>query len=227
MKKYLIPTIAVLLVLVVAWTAFGQAQERGRQRGNMSEEQRARMRERFANMSEEERAQMRQRGGPGRGGFTSPEDQAKAIKAIEKQLAKLKAAQISRPQGSFRDLSEDDRAKLREKMMKTMQSRQQALQTIIAQVAALQGRRQPVAGAGAGQFLIINTNDLRPIQAAAKKEEAKETTQLLERLITRGSGRGFGGRGGRGPGAGQRPQGTQRGPRAPRLEGGGRQQRNR
>jgi hypothetical protein len=234
MKKYLIPTVAVLLVLVVAWTAFGQAEERGRQRGNarermqnMSEEERAKMRERFQNMSEEERAKMRQRGGPGRGGFTSPEAQEKAIKAIEAQLAKLKAAQITRPQGSFRDLSEDERAKLRETMMKTMQSRQQALQTIIAQVAALQGRRQPAAGAGAGQFLIINTSDLRPIQAAAKKEEAKETTQLLERLISRGSGRGFGGRG---QGGGQRPQGGQRGPRPQRPEGGqggGRQQRNR
>ena len=231
MKKYLIPTVAVLLVLVVAWTAFGQPQEQGRQRGNrqnMSEEERAKMRERFANMSEEERAKMRQRGGPGRGGFTSPEAQEKAIKAIEEQLAKLKAAQITRPQGSFRDLSEDERAKLRETMMKTMQSRQQALQTIIAQVAALQGQRQAPAGGGqGGQFLIINTSDLRPIQAAAKKEEAKETTQLLERLITRGSGRGFGGRG---QGGGQRPQGGQRGARAPRPEdgqGGGRQQRNR
>ena len=231
MKKYLIPTVAVLLVLVVAWTAFGQPQEQGRQRGNrqnMSEEERAKMRERFANMSEEERAKMRQRGGPGRGGFTSPEAQEKAIKTIEEQLAKLKAAQITRPQGSFRDLSEDERAKLRETMMKTMQSRQQALQTIIAQVAALQGRRQAPAGGGqGGQFMIINTGDLAPIQAAAKKEKATETTQLLERLISRGSGRGFGGRG---QGGGQRPQGGQRGARAPRPEGGQggpRQQRNR
>ena len=53
MKRYLIPTVAVLLVLVVAWTAFGQAQERPRQRGNM--------RERMQNMSEEERAKMRER----------------------------------------------------------------------------------------------------------------------------------------------------------------------
>jgi hypothetical protein len=225
MKKYLIPTVAVLLVLVVAWTAFGQAQERGRQRGNM--------RERMQNMSEEERAQfiakMRERGGPRGGGamVMGGQAQEEAIKTIEEQLAKLKAAQITRPQGGYQDLSEDERAKLRETMTKTFQSRQQALQTIIAQVAALQGRRQPAAGAGAGQFLIINTSDLRPIQAAAKKEEAKETTQLLERLIARGGGRGFGGRG---QGAGQRPQGGQRGPRAPRPEGGqggGRQQRNR
>ena len=208
MKRYLIPTVAVLLVLVVAWTAFGQAEERAKQRESM--------RQRFQNMTEAEReqfrAEMRQRGGFGRGGFTSPEDQAKAIKTIEEQLVKLKAAQITRPQGGFQDLSEAERTKLRE----NMQNRQQALQTIIAQVAMLQGRRQPAAGAGAGQFLLINTQDLKPIQEAAVKEKAKETTQLLQRLITRGSGRGFGGR----PGAGQRPQGGQRGTRGQRPQGG-------
>lgn len=243
MKKYLIPTITILLVLAVTWTAFGQAQGRGRQRGNrqnISAEERAKMRERFQNMSAEERDKLRtrmsERGGPGRGMFTSSEAQEKAIKTIEEQLAKLKAAQITRPEGGFQDLTQEERAKLREKMMSTMQSRRQALQTIIAQVAALQGRRQASAGGGqAGQFMIINTGDLRPIQAAAKKEEAKETTQLLERLIARGAGRGFGGRGVRGTETGQRPEGAQRGPRAPRPEGGrqrqggqgGQRQRNR
>jgi len=218
MKKYLIPTVAVLLVLVVAWTAFGQAEERTRQRGNM--------RERFQNMSEEERekfrAEMRERGGPRRGGFISSEDQEKAIKTIEEQLAKLKAAQITPPEGGVQDLSEEQRTKLRE----NMQNRQQALQTIIAQVAMLQGRRQPVAGGG--QFLLIDTSDLKPIQEAAVKEKAEETTQLLERLIARGSGRGFGGRG---QGAGQRPQGGQRAGRERPQDGqggqGGGRQRNR
>jgi hypothetical protein len=219
MKRYLIPTVAVLLVLAVAWAAFGQAERRGG-RQNLSEEQRAKMRERFQNMSEEERAKFRaQRGGSGRGGFMSPEDQQKAIKAIEAQLAKLKAAQYTRPEGGFQNLSEDERAKLREKMTKVRQERQKALQTIIAQVARLQGRRVPAGGGG--QYLIINVGDLKPIQAAAVKEKAKETTQLLERLIARGSGRGFGGR----PGTGQRPQGGQRGtrgtrtPRTPRTPG--------
>ena len=187
MKKYLIPTVAVLLVLVVAWTAFGQAQERGRQRGNM--------RERMQNMSEEERAQfmakMRERGGPRGGAFMmGGQGQEEAIKAIEAQLAKLKAAQFTRPQGGYQDLSEDERAKMRENIQKTFQDRQKALQTIIAQVAALQGRRQAPAGGGqGGQFMIINTGDLAPIQAAAKKEKAEETTKLLQELITRGSGR--------------------------------------
>jgi hypothetical protein len=227
MKRYLIPTVAVLLVLVVAWTAFGQTEERARQRGNI--------RERFQNMSEEERAkfraEMRERGGPRGGGLMGGQGQEEAIKTIETQLAKLKAAQITRPQGSFQDLSDDERAQLREKMTKTFQERQKALQTIIAQVARLQGRRAPTTGGG--QFLIINSGDLKSIQAAAKKEKAEQTTQLLERLITRGSGRGFGAR----PGAGQRPQDAQRGTREPRPQRnqdggrqrpqGGRQQRNR
>jgi Na+-transporting methylmalonyl-CoA/oxaloacetate decarboxylase gamma subunit len=208
MKRYLIPIIAVLLVLAVAWAAFGQAERRGG-RQNLSEEQRAKMRERYQNMSEEERekfrAEMRSRAGSGRGGFMNREDQEKAIKAIEGQLVKLKAAQFTRPEGGFQNLSEDERAKFREKMTKVRQERQQALQIIIAQVARLQGRGQPAAGGG--QYLIINVGDLKPIQAAAVKEKAKETSQLLDRLIARGSGRGFGGR----PGTGQRPQGGRQG----------------
>ena len=218
MKRYLIPTVAVLLVLAVAWAAFAQQERRGG-RQNLSEEQRAKMRERFQNMSDEERekfrAEMRSRGGSGRGGFMSPEDQQKAIKAIEGELAKLKAAQYTRPEGGFQNLSEDERAKLRENMTKVRQERQKALQTIIAQVARLQGRRQSAAGGG-GQYLIISVGDLKPIQAAAKKEKAEETAQLLERLIARGSGRGFGGR----TGTGQRPQGGQRGTRGSRTPGG-------
>ena len=226
MKRYLIPAVAVLLVLAVAWAAFGQQERRGG-RQNLSEEERAKMRERFQNMSEEERAkfraEMRARGGSGRGGFMSPEDQQKAIKAIEGELAKLKAAQYTRPEGSFRDLSEDERAKIREKMTKVRQVQQQALQAIIAQVARLQGRGTPEAGGG--QYIIVNVGDLKPIQAAAKKEKAEETAQLLEGLIARGSGRGFGGR----PGTGQRPQGERGGGRGTRQggqEGAGRQ-RNR
>ncbi len=209
MKRYLIPTVAVLMILAVTWVAFGQAEERARQR-----ETRESFRERFQNMSEAEReqfrARMRERGGAGRGGFMGREGQSEAIKAIEAQLAKLKAAQTTRPTGGYRDLSEDERAKLRERMMKVFQDRQKALQTIIAQVARLQGRRGSTPEGA--QYLIISTSDLKPIQAAATKEKAKETAQLLERLISRASGRrGFGGR----PGTG-RPQG-ERGPRGPRT----------
>ncbi|MFZ2149481.1 MAG: hypothetical protein WAV28_19900 [Sedimentisphaerales bacterium] len=211
MKKYLISAVAILVVLALAWAAFGQAEERASQRESM--------RQRFQNMSEQEReqfrAQMRERGG--RGGFMSPEEQEKAIKAIEEQLAKLKAApQIAPPEGGFQNLSEDERANLREKMTKARQERQTILQTIIAQVARLQGRMQPAEEAG--QYIILNVGDLKPIQDSAVKEKAKETAQLLERLIARGSGQR--GPGGRQPGSGQRPEGGQRGGRGTRTPGG-------
>ena len=215
MKKYLISAVVILMALAVAWPVLGQregaeAREGRRRFQDMSEEERAKMRERFQNMSEEERekfrAQMRERFGS-RGPRMGREGQQKAIETIEKQVAKLKAAQTTRPAGGYRDLSEDERAKLRERMTKVFQDRQKALQTIIAQVARLQGRRQPAAEGA--QYLIISTSDLKPIQAAAVKEKAKETAQLLQRLIARGSGRrGFGGRP---PGSGPRPQGGQRG----------------
>jgi len=191
MKKYAIPVVVVLAVLAVTWSAFGQAQDR------------AAMRERFQNMSEEERAkfreQMQARGGGARRSRMSPEDQQKAIKAIEAALVKVKAAaQVQRPQGGFQDMSEEDRNKL----MTAYRDRSTALNAIVAQVALLQGRR-PLEGQGA-RFMIINASDLRPIQEAATKEKAEETGKLLQGLLSRGSGRGPGG--GR-PGGGGRPQG--------------------
>ncbi|TKJ35444.1 MAG: hypothetical protein CEE38_14815 [Planctomycetes bacterium B3_Pla] len=194
MKKYAIPIVVVLAVLAVTWSAFAQAQDRASQR------------ERYQNMSPEEQAkfreQMRARGGGARRSRMSAEDQQKAIKAIEEALVKFKAAaQIQRPQGGYQDLSDDERNKLRQVSM----DRRTALQAIVAQVALLEGRRQPEAEGA--RFMIINTNDLKPIQEAAAKEKAKETVGLLERLAARGSGRGFG----RGRPGGQRPQGGQRG----------------
>jgi hypothetical protein len=202
MKRYVIAIAIVLAVLAATWTAFGQDEAAAQRRERFEN-----MRQRMENMSEEERekfrAQMRERfGGSRRGGFMGPEEQEKAIKTIEQQLAKLKAAQFTRPEGGFQDLSEDERAKFREKMGKVFQDRRQALDGIIAQVARLQGRRQPEAEGA--RYLIISTNDLKPIQAAATKEKAKETAGLLERLIARGSGRG--GFRGRRPGS-SRPEG--------------------
>jgi len=134
-----------------------------------------------------------------RGGFMSSEERAKAIEAIEAQLAKLKAqAATPRPQGSVQDMSEEERTKMMEKLQQARDERNKILQVIMAQVAAIQGRREP-APEGA-QYLIITTADLKPIQDAAVKEKATETAKLLEGLATRGS-RGFGG-GRRTPGSG-------------------------
>jgi len=192
MKRYLISIVVVLSVLAVVLVSYGQAQDR--------DSQRQAMRERFQNMSEEERAAFRERMRErGFGARLSREDQEKAIKEIETQLAKLKAAiQVERPQGGFQDLSEEERNKLRQ----SFTDRRSALQAIIAQVALLEGRRQP-EGEDA-RFIIINTVDLKPIQEMAEKEKAKETSELLARMAARGSGRGiFGGRRPGGPRGGQ------------------------
>ncbi|MHC4323560.1 MAG: hypothetical protein ACYSUX_04730 [Planctomycetota bacterium] len=135
------------------------------------------------------------------------EERMKAIGAIEAQLAKLKE-EGERPsfnRENFQNMSEEERAEFREKMMKVLQERQKVFQTIMAQLAQLQGRRGP-APEGA-RYMIITTADLKPIQEAATKEKAEETSKLLARLG--GRGRGFGGRR---PGqGGQRPQGNRQG----------------
>ena len=204
MKKYLSSTAIALVVLLAACAVFGQreARERGRpgegraRFQNLSEEERAKMRERFQNMSEEEReklrAQMRERFGSGRR-FLGREEQLKAIKAIEKQLAKLKAnIEAMGERRSFRDLSEEERTKLRERFAKAREVRQTATKTIIAQIAMLQGQRQPTAEGE--ELIIVNTGELKAIRELAVKEKAKETAQRLER-ISRGRGRrGSGGR---------------------------------
>ena len=185
MKRYVVSTVAVLMVLAMVWVAFGQ--EQGTRQGQ------------------------------GRGGFMSGEERTKAIEAIETQLAKLKAGAGTTGfnRDSFQNMSEDERAKLKEKMTQARQEQQKSLQIIMAQVAALQGRRE--AAPEGAQYLIIATTDLKPIQDAAVKEKATETAKLLEGLVARGSGRGAGG--GR-PGSGGRPEGTG-GTRAPAGERSG------
>jgi len=144
------------------------------------------MRERWQNMSEEERQafreQMRERFGSGRRGL-GREDQLKAIKAIEAQLAKLKAGiEATGPQARRRgqELSDEERAKLRERFTKAREERQKAIKAIIAQIARLQGQRQPTAEGE--EYILVNTAQLKQIRELAVKEKAKETAQRLERL---------------------------------------------
>jgi hypothetical protein len=170
MKKHLISTVAIIVVLAVVLVSFGQE------------------------------ARTRQGRGMGR------EERMKAIEVIEAQLAKLKQeADIPRPEGGFQDMSEDQRAKYMELRTKAREEQQKIYQTIMGQLAGIQGRREP-APEGA-QYLLISTADLKPIQEAAVKEKAEETGKLLARLATRGQARGFGGRQ---PGTGQGGQGGQR-----------------
>jgi len=178
MKRYLILTVIALVVLAASWAAFAQ-REAGEGARSRSPEERAKMRERWQNMSEEERekfrAQMLERWREG---------QIKPIEAIEEQIAKLKAGiEAQGPQARRRgqDLSDEERTKLRERFAKAREDRQKAIKAIIAQIARLQGQRQPTAEGE--EFILINTTQLKEIRELAVKEKATETAQRLERLI--------------------------------------------
>jgi len=203
MKRYLISIITVLVILAVAWGAFAQdedttAQRVQRQRENMkqrmqnmSEAEREKFiaemrqrRERFQNMSEEERekfrAEMQQRFG-GRFGM-GREEQLKAIEAIEEQVTRLKAAIQStgaEDRSRWRELSEEERTTLREKIAKAVRERQAAIRAIEEQLEKLSGpgraQAEPQPSIG----------ELRAIHELAVKEKATQTASRLERLITR------------------------------------------
>jgi peroxiredoxin len=227
MKRHLISTVVVLAVLMVAWTAFGQGERRTRQRQqsenmrqrfeNMSEEEREKFRaemrkrrERWEQMSEEERekfrGEMRKRSGPmpwrlGR------EEQLKAIEIIQEQAAKLKAAieATRRPEGRRRsqELSEEERAKLRERFAEASKQRQSAIKAIEEQLAKLRGPTPPRAEPPG------SIRELRAIRELALKEEAEETAERLAKLIARYQRES----GGRPREPGQKPQKRQRPPR--------------
>lgn len=211
MKRYLISTVAVLVVLVVALGAFAQDEESAgqgaqwqnmRQRfQNMSEEEKEKFRtemrqrrERFQNMSEEEkekfRAEMQQRFGGARPSL-SREAQLEKVKAIEELVAKLKAVVTGTApgaRGSFRDLSQEERTKLRDKMTKAALERQLLIKSIEQQLAELRGPGRPQAGPQP------SIGELRAIHELAVKEKATQTASRLERLIARYQRESRGGR---------------------------------
>jgi len=214
MKKRLILIAVVLVALTVVLTAFAQTQTGERpQRGrggfqNMTEEQRIQMRERYQNMSEEERAQFRQRfAGRSR---MSREDQLKSISELESQLARLKASIEAQPQRrtNYRDLSEEERTKLREQYTKAREARQAVITAIRAEVDKLSPPRTTAEQ-------IADLRELREIRTLAEKEKAAETTKRLAALIekqaqqmprTRGRGGASSGGQRRGTGQGGRTQ---------------------
>ena len=199
MKRYAILTVVVLAILLVAWTAFGQNEERAERSQRMKQTVENMSREEQAKFFEEYKEQLRAivLGDDPRRSRMSREDTEKAIKMIEAQVPKLKAA-TPVIQGGFQDGTIEEYKNIGDAYI----DRRTALEIIILQVVKLQGWRQSLEEGE--RLLIISTNELKQIQDAATKEKAKETSQLLERLIARGD-RGIGRR----PG-GNRPQGGQR-----------------
>jgi hypothetical protein len=140
-------------------------------------------RKKYQNMSDEERAklreQMRERGGSRPRGM-GRDAQLKSIKAIEAQVAKLKTTvEVGMPESreQLRDLSQEDRAKLREKMMKAMRERYTAIRAIEQELAKLKGPSRPATMSEA------RLNELRAIHKLAVREKATQTADRLDKLI--------------------------------------------
>jgi len=144
MKRYLISTVAVVVVLAVVLVAFGQ-QERPRIRGGFNRETRQ-----------------------------------NAIAAIETQLAKLKEGMGQQPafdRSRFQEMSEEERAKFRDQMMKMRETQQAALAAIEQQVMILKGGRQLQTEHDEAMA------ELQAIHAQAVKEKATETAKNVQALI--------------------------------------------
>ena len=202
MKRHTIPLIIVLAGLMVAQIALGQIDRAagsdrppgsGRPRyQDMSEAEREKFRadmeerrKRFENMSEEEReklrAEMRERFGS-RPQIMGREQQLEVIASIQEQLNKLKTAIESVDPGArnrSRDLPEDERAKLREKMVAAMRERQMAVTAIEQELAKLKlGGRSPAESRP-------GISELKAIHGLAVKEKATETAKSIEKLMAR------------------------------------------
>jgi len=207
MKRYIVSIGIVLAVLIAAFfygvltdNAFGQDEDRAaraEQRENMEEkiqnmtpEEREKFkaemletRKKWENMSDEEReklrAQMRDRFGSRAAGIRRDE-QVNVIKAIEEQVTRLKAAiEVTAPENRdrLRDLPEDERTKLREKMMAAMRERQTAIRAIEQELAKLKAPGRPAAESEA------RLSELRAIHKLALKENATQTADRLDKLI--------------------------------------------
>ena len=155
-------------------------------------------------------------------GFIRDRDLDAAIAAIEKVLASLKKAKeivIPRPEGGFRDMSEEDRTK----MMEAMQKRGEIMQSVPAaleqQLMVLKG------GFQLRQELQAERDEFQAIADSAKKENATETAKMVQDMIAKRTKafeekmEKFGIRRGRG---GQRRQGQDEGNR--QREGGQRRE---
>ncbi len=142
MKKSTMIAAGILLTMTVAWAAYGQAGGGGR---------------------------------GGRGGMMGPEAQ-KTVASLQEQVAKLKAlvdAGAKAMEGkTFQDLSEEDRAQMKERS-----TQQQAIMAAIQQGVDRLRMRQMAAEYNESMTA------LKDAQASAQKENAKDTAQKLGQII--------------------------------------------
>ncbi len=143
MKRSVIVGVGVLLTMTMAWAAFGQAGGGG---------------------------------GRGRGGMMGGPQMQKNVADLQEQVAKLKAlvdAGAKAMEGkTYADLSEEDRAKMKERG-----TEQQKIIAAVGQAVDRLRMRQLAAEYNESMTA------LKDAQASAQKENAKETAQKLGQVI--------------------------------------------
>jgi len=162
MKKYLISTVAVLVVLTLALSIYAQPTARGNRGAGIGA--------RAAGAG----ARMR------RGGFGNTEQIQKAIAAIEAELAKLKKGMegSTMARGKFQDMSEEERKKLMEGFRKRGEAVSTATGAIERQIMVLKGNQLQVEHQA-------KMAELQVIAASATKEKATATAKLIQDLIAK------------------------------------------
>jgi peroxiredoxin len=110
------------------------------------------------------------------------QQQLEVVAAIQEQLDKLKAAIESidpEARRKIRELSQEERAELREKTAQALRQRVNAVQAIDRELDKLRMQRRIDGGPGA------NIRELREIHEIAVKENATKTAGSIEKLIAR------------------------------------------
>lgn len=191
MKKYVISSIAVLVALALAWSAFGQpaggGAAGGGRRGGMGQ---------VGGMRGGQMGRARQR--------PTREERLAAIKTLEKQIAALKTAIDKAPvkDPNIATLEGDALTKF----MAQYTEESTAVNAVQQTLSTMSGR----GGRGGFRFGGLSEDVLSELRVLAQKEKASKTVTRLDALIkeeqTRATRRGTGGRGtgrgGRGAGGG-------------------------
>lgn len=106
------------------------------------------------------------------------EAQLKAVAALQEQVGKLKAMMEQQPQmRNFQDMSDDERAKMREEFTKRREEQTQIMAEIDKQLATVKGGMQV---AREHREAMQPLNDLL---ASAKSENASSTAAKVQKLI--------------------------------------------
>jgi hypothetical protein len=116
------------------------------------------------------------------GGFgRMREAQQQALVALQEQVAKLKAMMERPPQGmqgrSFQDMTDEERAKMREEMTKRREEQAGIMVAMQQQMDTLKGGRQLMAEHEQSMA------PLKELLASAQKEKATATAAKIEKLI--------------------------------------------